>query len=55
MNLLIVYKIHLLLNYSTVAFEFIGYSKHRLQIIGSFDKKNFYIVFSINQTHYLNK
>ncbi len=39
----------------TVAFEFIGYSKHRLQIVGSFDKKNFYIVFSINQTHYWNK
>ena len=38
-----------------VTFEFIGYSKHRLKSYVQLIKLYFYIVFSINQTHYFNK
>ncbi len=56
---MIVYKNHLLCNIArselfgviTVAFE---YKKRKLKIFGSFDKKK-PVVFSISQTHYLNK
>ncbi len=43
-----------LLGMITGAFEFIGYSEHRLKSMVHLIKTSI-IVFSINQTHYLNK
>ena len=41
---------------TTEAFEFIGYSEHRLKLlVHNFDKKILYCIFSIDPTHYLNK